>query len=238
MNAPANADPAELARFDAQASRFWDPAGPFHALHILNPVRTGFVAARATLAGARALDVGCGGGLLAESLARAGARTTAIDLAPGMVEVAQLHALEAGLDIDYRITGSSALAEAEAGGFDVVCSMELAEHVPDPAVLVGDLARLVRPGGQVFISTINRTLRSFLGAIVAGEYLLRLVPAGTHEYARLIRPSELARAGRAAGLELREVSGLQYDPFGKRASLGGGTAINYLAHFTRPAGGV
>lgn len=237
MNAPANADPAELARFDAQASRFWDPAGPFHALHALNPVRAGFVAARAPLAGARVLDVGCGGGLLAEALARAGAQVTAIDLAPGMVEVAKLHSLEAGLDIDYRLVGSSGLAGAEPGRFDVVCSMELAEHVPDPAVLVGDLARLVRPGGQVFISTINRTVSSFLGAIVAAEYLLRIVPRGTHEYARLIRPSELARAGREAGLELREVSGLQYDPLRRRATLGGGTGINYLAHFTRPAVG-
>jgi 2-polyprenyl-6-hydroxyphenyl methylase/3-demethylubiquinone-9 3-methyltransferase len=235
MDAPANADAGELARFDAQAHQFWDAAGPFHALHSLNPVRAGFVSARATLEGCRALDVGCGGGLLAESLARAGAAVTAIDLAPAMIEVARLHALESQLAIDYRLVGSTELAAAEPARYDVVCSMELAEHVPDPGALVADLARLVRPGGQLFISTINRTLFSFLGAIVAAEYLLRLVPRGTHEYAKLIRPSELARAGRAAGLDLREVAGLQYDPLRRRASLGGGTQINYLAHFTRPA---
>lgn len=237
MNAPANADAAELARFDAQANQYWDASGSFHALHSLNPARYGFVAARVALKGARVLDVGCGGGLLAESLARAGARVTGIDLAPAMIEVARLHALESQLAIDYRVVGSAALAAAEPGHHDVVCSMELAEHVPDPAALVADLARLVRPGGELFISTINRTLASFLGAIVAAEYLLRLVPRGTHEYARLIRPSELARAGRAAGLELREVAGLQYDPIRRRASLGQRTDINYLAHFTRPAVG-
>jgi 2-polyprenyl-6-hydroxyphenyl methylase/3-demethylubiquinone-9 3-methyltransferase len=237
MSAPANADAAELARFDAQAHQFWDDAGPFHALHALQPARFGFVAARARLAGAQALDVGCGGGLLAESLTRAGATVTAIDLAPAMIEVAKLHALESGQPIDYRLAGSAQWAAARPGAYDVVCCMELAEHVPDPAALLGDLATLLRPGGQLFVSTINRTVSSFLGAIVAAEYLLRLVPRGTHEYARLIRPSELARAARAAGLELREVCGLQYDPLRRRATLGGSAGINYLAHFSRPAVG-
>ncbi|MFM2287260.1 MAG: hypothetical protein RL684_403 [Pseudomonadota bacterium] len=236
MHATANADAAELARFDAQAHQFWDPAGPFHALHALNPVRMGWVGARLPLAGARIADVGCGGGLLAESLAGAGARVTAIDLSPGMIEVARLHATESAAQVDYRLMGSTALARECAGAFDGVCSMELIEHVPEPGALLADLAALLRPGGSLFISTINRSLVSFLGAIVAAEYLLRLVPRGTHEYARLVRPSELARHARAAGLELRDLSGLHYDPLRRRASLGGPPRINYLAHFVRPAG--
>jgi len=236
MHATANADAAELARFDAQAQQFWDPAGPFHALHSLNPVRLAWVNARLPLAGARVADVGCGGGLLAESLAVAGARVTAIDLSAGMIEVARLHAAESGAQVDYRLVGSNQLAAESPGSFDGVCCMEMVEHVPDPAALLADLAALVRPGGSVFMSTINRSLVSFLGAIVAAEYILRLVPRGMHEYAKFLRPAELARHARSAGLELREVAGLQYDPIRRNASVAGPPRINYLAHFTRPAG--
>jgi 2-polyprenyl-6-hydroxyphenyl methylase / 3-demethylubiquinone-9 3-methyltransferase len=231
--APANADRAELARFDAIAAGFWDPQGQFRPLHLLNPVRLEFIAERATLAHQRVLDVGCGGGLLAEALARAGARVTAIDLAPGMIEVARLHALEASLAIDYRLAAAEELIVAEPGAFDVVTCMEMLEHVPDPEGMVATLARALRPGGALFVSTLNRNLRSFLLAIVGAEYLLKLIPRGTHEYERLIRPAELARWARAAGLELRDMAGLELNPFTGRAALSGSVAVNYLAHFER-----
>ena len=229
----ANADPGELDKFDRLAARFWDPHGEFRPLHLLNPVRAGYIAARAPLAGRRVLDVGCGGGLLAEALAAAGASATGIDLAPGMIEVARLHAAQVQLAIDYRLTGAEELAAATPGAFDVVTCMEMLEHVPEPAAMVATLAALTRPGGALFVSTLNRNLRSFLQAIVAGEYLLRLLPRGTHEYERLIRPSELARWARAAGLELLDLRGIELNPFSGRAALSGSVAVNYLAHFTR-----
>lgn len=235
MSAPAaaNADRAELARFDAIAAGFWDPEGEFRPLHLVNPVRLQFIAERATLADQRVLDVGCGGGLLAEALARAGAHVTAIDLAPGMIEVARLHALDASLAIDYRLAAAEELAVAEAGAFDVVTCMEMLEHVPEPEAMVATLARTLRPGGALFVSTLNRNLRSFLLAIVGAEYLLKLIPRGTHEYERLIRPAELARWARAAGLELRAMAGLELNPFTRRAALSRSVAVNYLAHFER-----
>ncbi len=229
----ANADRIEVGKFDAAASRFWDTRGEFAALHVLNPVRAQFVAERCPLAGARVLDVGCGGGLLAESLARAGARVTAIDLAPGMVEVARLHAAGEGLTIDYRLAAAEELAAAEAGGFDVVTCMEMLEHVPEPALTIGTLSRLLRPGGALFLSTINRSLRAFLLAIVGAEHVLRIVPPGTHEYERLIRPAELDRWARAAGLELRELAGLEYRPFTRQCALTRDVSVNYLAHYVR-----
>ena len=235
MIAAANLDTAELAKFEAVAHQYWDAAGPLHTLHSLNPVRAAFIAARTPLAGVRAADVGCGGGLLSESLARSGARVTGIDLSPAMISVARLHAEGLDLQLDYRLQSATELAASAPGSFAVVCCMELAEHVPDPAALLADLARLLQPGGSLFISTINRTPQAFCGAIVAAEYLLRLVPRGTHEYARLIRPAELARAARSAGLELRELSGLEYNPFTRRARLTARVDINYLAHFSRPA---
>lgn len=232
--APAsNADSHEVGKFDALSSRFWDPQGEFRPLHLLNPVRTRFVAERAPLAGARVLDVGCGGGLLCEALARAGARVSGIDLAPGMIEVARLHASEQALEIDYRVASAESLAATAAGSFDIVTSMEMLEHVPDPRQMTATLAQLVRPGGQVFLSTLNRNLKSFLLAILGAEYLLGLIPRGTHEYERLIRPSELAQWARAAGLTLREIAGVELNPIDRTVRLSRDPSVNYLAHFGR-----
>jgi 2-polyprenyl-6-hydroxyphenyl methylase/3-demethylubiquinone-9 3-methyltransferase len=228
-----NADAAELAKFEASASAFWDPRGEFRPLHLLNPVRAQFIAERTALAGSRVLDVGCGGGLLAEALARAGARVTAIDLAPGMIEVARLHAAESALAVDYRLVAAEEVAAAEPAGFDVVTCMEMLEHVPEPAAMTATLARLLRPGGALFVSTLNRNLRSFLLAIVGAEYLLNLLPRGTHEYERLIRPAELARWARAAGLTLSAMAGIELNPFTERVTLSGNVSVNYLAHFQR-----
>jgi 2-polyprenyl-6-hydroxyphenyl methylase/3-demethylubiquinone-9 3-methyltransferase len=228
-----NADGTELAKFEASAAAFWDPRGEFRPLHLLNPVRTQFIAERTALAGSRVLDVGCGGGLLAEALARAGARVTAIDLAPGMIEVARLHAAESALAVDYRLVSAEQVAAAEPAGFDVVTCMEMLEHVPEPAAMTATLARLLRPGGALFVSTLNRNLRSFLLAIVGAEYLLNLIPRGTHEYERLIRPAELARWARAAGLTLKGTAGIELNPFTERAVLSADVSVNYLAHFER-----
>jgi 2-polyprenyl-6-hydroxyphenyl methylase / 3-demethylubiquinone-9 3-methyltransferase len=233
QHGPHNADPAEVAKFDASASSFWDPQGEFRPLHLLNPVRMGFISARTSLAGRRVVDVGCGGGLLAEALAAAGAQVTAIDLAPGMIEVARLHAAEANMAIDYRVAAAEELAAAQREGFDVVTCMEMLEHVPEPAAMVASLSQLLAPAGDLFVSTLNRNLRSFLTAIVGGEYLTRLIPRGTHEYERLIRPAELARWARAAGLTLRAMSGIELNPFTSRVSLTHDVGVNYLAHFSR-----
>jgi len=230
---PATADAAEVGKFHALAHRFWDPKGEFRPLHILNPVRARFVAERARLDGARVLDVGCGGGLLCETLVQAGAQVTGIDLAEGMVEVAKLHAAEQSLAIDYQLIDAESLAARASGAFDVVTCMEMLEHVPEPAVTVASLARLVRPGGSVFISTINRNLKSFLLAIVGAEYVMQLIPRGTHEYDRLIQPAELASWGRSAGLSLREVAGLDFNPFTEQSRLTRDPSINYLVHFER-----
>ncbi|HTW37656.1 MAG TPA: bifunctional 2-polyprenyl-6-hydroxyphenol methylase/3-demethylubiquinol 3-O-methyltransferase UbiG [Steroidobacteraceae bacterium] len=231
--AEPNADSDELRKFEELAHRFWDPAGEFRPLHLLNPVRAQFIADRASLAGARALDVGCGGGLLAETLARAGATVTGIDLAPGMIDAARAHAAAGELRIDYRVASAEALAAAEPHSFDLVACMELLEHVPDPKAMVASLADLLRPGGQLFVSTIHRNLKAFLAAILAAEYVLRLLPRGTHEYERLIRPSELARWGRAAELSLCEIAGLGVDPLSGRCTLTRDPSVNYLAHFVR-----
>lgn len=230
-----NVDTAELAKFESMAQRWWDPAGEFRPLHDLNPLRIDFIEARAGLAGRRAADIGCGGGLVSEAMARRGAQVTAIDLAAGPLEVAKLHALESGIQIDYRLQSAAGLAEEQPAGFDVVTCLEMLEHVPRPSEIVQALARLVRPGGHVICSTINRGPKAFAMAIVGAEYLLRLLPAGTHEYARFIRPSELCRHARDAGLELRELAGIAYDPFTRSGRITGDTSVNYLAHFTRPA---
>ena len=228
-------DPAEIAKFDAASHRFWDVDGEFKPLPRLNPVRARYVQERCQLAGARVLDVGCGGGLLAESLARAQAKVTAIDLAPGMVETARLHALESGLQIDYRVDSAEMLAGSHAGKFDVLTCMEMLEHVPDPAAIVQVFARLLRPGGDLFVSTINRNLKSFAMAIVGAEYIARLVPRGTHEYDRLLKPSEIARFARAAGIDVIDIAGLQYDPVREQCLLTRDPSVNYLMHLRRRA---
>jgi 2-polyprenyl-6-hydroxyphenyl methylase/3-demethylubiquinone-9 3-methyltransferase len=228
-----NGDAAEIAKFEAAAHRFWDLDGEFKPLHKLNPVRARYVQERAKLAGARALDVGCGGGLLAESLAKAGATVMAVDLAPTMIETARLHALDSGLTIDYQVESAEHVLATKPGEFDVVTCMEMLEHVPDPAQTVEVLARLVAPGGDVFISTINRNFKSFALAIVGAEYLARLVPRGTHEYERLLKPSEIARFARAAGLAVVDIAGLQYDPIREQCALTRDPSVNYLIHLKR-----
>lgn len=229
-----NADAAELARFDAVAPRWWDEHGEFRALHDLNPVRLEFIEARAPLQGRRVLDVGCGGGLLAEAMARRGAVVTGIDLAAGPLEVARLHALESGIEVDYQRSAAEQFAAQHAGTFDVVTCLEMLEHVPRPGEVVMALAQLVKPGGHVVCSTINRGPKAFALAIVGAEYLLRLLPRGTHEYEKFIRPSELARFARLAGLQLVELAGLDYNPFTRQARVTRDTSVNYLAYFTRP----
>lgn len=232
--APANAEAAELAKFDAVAARWWDPAGEFRPLHELNPLRVAYIASRASLGGARVLDVGCGGGLLAEGLARLGAVVTGLDLARASLDVARLHALESGLSIDYRLEAVEQHVASGVAPYDVVTCLEMLEHVPDPAAVVAALGGAVRPGGQVFVSTLNRNAKSFALGIVGAEYVLGLVPKGTHQYEKFIRPSELGRWARAAGLDLREITGITYDPFGKRFTLGDDVDVNYLVHFVRP----
>jgi 2-polyprenyl-6-hydroxyphenyl methylase/3-demethylubiquinone-9 3-methyltransferase len=228
-----NVDPAELARFDAVASRWWDPNGEFRPLHRINPLRTDYIAERCALQGRRVLDVGCGGGLLAESLAQRGAKVTGLDMAEGALSVARLHQLESGLKIDYRLTTAEDFAREKGSTFDAVTCLEMLEHVPEPASVVAACAELVRPGGDVFFSTINRTAKAFALAIVGAEYVLNWVPRGTHEYRKFIRPSELERWARGAGLALRNLSGLEYDPLGDRFFLSGNVDVNYFAHFRR-----
>jgi 2-polyprenyl-6-hydroxyphenyl methylase/3-demethylubiquinone-9 3-methyltransferase len=234
MQEGRNFDPAEIAKFDAAAPRWWDPDGEFRPLHDLNPARLDYIEARAGLAGKRVLDVGCGGGLLAEGMARRGAAVTGIDLAAGALAVARLHALESGTDVQYRQEAVEAFAAANPASFDLVTCLEMLEHVPDPAAVVTALARLVRPGGHVICSTINRNPRSFALAIVGAEYLLRLLPMGTHHYARLIKPSELTRWARVAGLELTDLAGLAYEPLGRKARITEDVSVNYLAIYRRP----
>lgn len=235
MSGRANVDPAEISKFDAAAPRWWDPDGEFRPLHDLNPARLDYIESRAGLAGKRVLDVGCGGGLLAEAMAGRGARVTGIDLAPEALQVARLHALESRAEVDYRGIAAESLAAAEPGSFDVVTCLEMLEHVPDPAAIVRALARLVRPGGDVVCSTINRNAKAFALAIVGAEYVFRLLPRGTHRYVRFIRPSELSRWARNAGLELADLAGLGYNPASRKARISADVSVNYLAHFRRPA---
>ncbi len=230
-----NADPAELEKFAQHADQWWDPRGAFRTLHAINPVRVEYIAARTSLEGARVLDVGCGGGLLAEALVRQGAEVTAIDLADRNIGAATRHAQESGLSVDYRVASVEEIATQEAGRYDIVTCLELLEHVPDPARTVAACARCLRPGGTAFFSTINRTPKSFLLAILGAEYLLGLVPRGTHEYARLVRPHELARWCRESGLQLGELTGLHYDPLRHACELGGNVNVNYFARALRPA---
>ena len=235
MTSTLNADPAELAKFSDLAHRWWDTQGEFRPLHQMNPLRLEWINGLAPLAGQQVLDVGCGGGILTDAMARSGAQVTGIDLAAKPLRVAQLHALDAQTpNVQYREVSAEALAQEQPGAFDIVTCMEMLEHVPDPASVITALATLVRPGGSVFLSTLNRTPKAFGLAIVGAEYLLRLLPRGTHEYSRFLRPSELASMARAAGLELLDVSGLEMDPLTHSFRLGPDVAVNYLAHFRRP----
>lgn len=231
----ANVSPEEIARFDSLAARWWDPDGESRPLHDLNPVRAAYIAARTDLRGAKVADVGCGGGLLSETLARAGAKVTGIDLGGKVIGVAKLHLHESGLSVDYRVQSSAALAAAEPESFDAVCCMELIEHVPDPEALVNDLAAMLKPGARLFMSTINRTPVAFGAAIVGAEYVMRMLPRGTHHYAQFLKPSELSRLLRHAGLELEDVTGLAYNPLNRRAWLSRITAVNYVLSARKPA---
>ena len=227
--AQANFDPAELAKFSALAHRWWDPTSEFRPLHEINPLRLAHIERLAQgIAGKRVLDVGCGGGILAEAMARSGAQVTGIDLADKPLKVAMLHKLESGCEVDYRLVSAEALAAEAPGSFDLVTCMEMLEHVPEPASVVRACARLARPGGWVFFSTINRNPKSFLFAIVGAEYVLNLLPRGTHEYARFIRPSELAAHCRAAGLSVADITGMTYNPLTKVYALGRDVDVNYL----------
>jgi 2-polyprenyl-6-hydroxyphenyl methylase / 3-demethylubiquinone-9 3-methyltransferase len=230
-----NADPAELAKFSELAHRWWDTASEFKPLHEINPLRLGWIESMAPLAGRRALDVGCGGGILADSMARRGAQVLGIDLAKKALRVAQLHALEAGTpNVQYREVAVEALAAEQPGEYDVVTCMEMLEHVPDPASVVRACATLAKPGGWVFFSTIHRNTKSFLQAIVGAEYVLGLLPRGTHEYLKFIRPAELASACRAAGLDWQATRGLKYNPFSGRYWLSDDTSVNYLVATRKP----
>ena len=234
MHEHSNVDAAEIARFQSAASRWWDPEGDMRPLHELNPVRLAYVERSGTLRGRTVLDVGCGGGLLSEAMAVAGATVTGLDQASELLDVARLHALESGVPVDYRLETAEAHAVTHAGRYDVVTCMEMLEHVPDPASVIAALAVLVRPGGHVFVSTINRNPRAWLQAVVAAEYVLRLLPRGTHAYDKFIRPSELASWARDRGLEMVDIAGLEYDPFARSARLSSDARVNYLAHLRRP----
>ena len=226
-----NADRAELAKFEAAAAGWWDGGKEFQALHDINPLRLAFIRQRVELAGARVVDVGCGGGILSETLARAGARVTGIDLGQAALAAAEAHRRSSGLAITYRQIGAELLAEQCPAGFDIAVCMELLEHVPDPGSIVRACARLVSPGGHVFFATLNRTPMAYLLAILMAERILRIVPNGTHQYARFITPRELHRWARQSGLSAGEFKGMLYLPFIRRSALIRSTAVNYLAHF-------
>ncbi len=237
MTEQTNANPAELAHFGALAGRWWDPEGEFRTLHDINPARVELVDQRIGLHGKRVADVGCGGGLLSEAMARRGAEVTGIDMSAEVLDVARLHLLESGpLQLTYLHISAEDLAQDSPGSFDAVTCMELLEHVPDPASLITACARLVKPSGSVIVSTLNRTPRAFLTAIVGAEYLTTLVPRGTHHYGKLIRPSELDAWARHAGLGLEALIGGHYNPLNRSFILGGDIGVNYFAHFRRPDG--
>ncbi|WP_372166103.1 bifunctional 2-polyprenyl-6-hydroxyphenol methylase/3-demethylubiquinol 3-O-methyltransferase UbiG [Xanthomonas axonopodis] len=230
----SNFHQSELDKFAALANRWWDADGPQKPLHALNPVRLEYVSTRLELAGARVLDVGCGGGLLSESMARLGAQVTAIDLAPELVKVARLHSLESGVQVDYRVQSVEDLAAEQPGSFDTVTCMEMLEHVPDPTAIIRACASLLKPGGKLFLSTLNRTPAAFALAVVGAEYIARLLPKGTHHYKDFIEPAELAAWLRNAGLQLEDVSGMLYEPWRNRARLSSRTEVNYLAYAVKP----
>lgn len=237
MNASdSNTDSAEIEKFDGLARTWWDRSGDFKPLHDINPVRMAYIEERVTLENASVLDVGCGGGILTESLARAGAQVIGIDMAEKPLQVARLHCIESGLDerIDYQQTSIEAFAESHANEFDVVTCLEMLEHVPDPASVIASCQTLLRPGGHLFLSTINRNPKSYLLAVVGAEYVLRLLPRGTHDYEKFIRPAELASMLRTSTLDLRDISGMNHNPLTGSWKLGRDTDVNYLAHARKP----
>jgi len=234
MSVPAqNSDPVEIGKFNERAQSWWDPNGSSKPLHDLNPVRMDYLRRVARISGKAILDVGCGGGILSEAMARDGANVLGIDLARDVLDVAELHALETGAKLRYRAIAAEALAAEQPHHFNVVTCMEMLEHVPDPAATMRALAGLLAPGGDLVVSTLNRNWRSFLVAIVGAEYVARVLPRGTHEYLKLIRPSELAKWGRAAGLDLRDLTGISFNPLTRSFGLSPDAAVNYLAHFRR-----
>jgi 2-polyprenyl-6-hydroxyphenyl methylase/3-demethylubiquinone-9 3-methyltransferase len=229
----ANADPTELRKFSDLAHRWWDPASEFRPLHEINPLRLDWIDRKAALAGKKVLDIGCGGGILSEAMAGAGASVTGIDLSEKALNVARLHLFESGHKVDYQLCSAEDYADAHPGAFDVVTCMELLEHVPDPSSTISACSRLVKPGGHVFFSTLNRNPKSYLFAIIGAEYVLKLLPRGTHDYGKFIKPSELARYCRESGLETQELIGMSYNPLTRVYSLGRDTDVNYLVHTVR-----
>lgn len=230
-----NADPLELQKFGDLAHRWWDPTSEFRPLHEINPLRLEWINARVPLAGKKVADVGCGGGILAESMAKKGANVTGIDLSEKPLKVADLHSLESGVQVRYELIAAEALAAREPGQYDVVTCMEMLEHVPDPASIVKACATLVKPGGHVFFSTINRNPKAYLFAVIGAEYLLKLLPKGTHDYAKFLTPAELAHFIRGAGLDMDSLKGMGYNPLTKIYSLNQDTSVNYMVACTRPA---
>lgn len=237
MNTPAqhNVDPQELAKFEKLASRWWDRNSEFKPLHDINPLRAGFIDAKVQVAGKRLLDIGCGGGILSEAMAQRGASVTGIDMGAAPLAVARLHLLESRLDIHYEQASAEDYAERHAGSFDIVTCLEMLEHVPDPTAIIASCRRLLKPGGHLFVSTINRNPKAWLFAVVGAEYILGMLPRGTHDYRKFIKPSELAGWARAQSLEQGELIGMSYNPFTRSYSLGRDVDVNYLMHFTRPA---
>ena len=235
MNATSNADQHELDKFGEIAHRWWDPNSEFRPLHDINPARLAWIDGHAGLKGKHVIDIGCGGGLLSEGMAALGAQVTGIDLSEKALGIARLHLYETGHVVDYRLISAEAMAAEAPSRFDLVTCLEMLEHVPDPASTVAACARLVKPGGQVFLSTINRNPKAYLLAVVGAEYLLNLLPRGTHDYTRFLKPAELARLCRAAGLEVLEIAGLHYNPFTREASIDADTGVNYLVKARRNA---
>lgn len=231
----SNVDQAEISKFEALAHRWWDPEGDFKPLHDINPTRLQYIAGRCELASARAVDVGCGGGILAEAMARAGADVTGMDMAGSPLSVARLHALESGVDVEYLEVTAEALAEQRKESYDLVTCLEMLEHVPDIGSTIAACAAMAKPGGELFFSTINRNPKAWALAVVGAEYVLGLLPRGTHDYAKFIKPHELAAAVRSAGLEVVEIRGMGYNPFSRKTTLNDDLDVNYLMHARKPA---